>query len=79
MKCPDCNGEMNTARPFYLFVSCRFREIAYACKVCGRFFWDTGKPVFSRNLEKVFLKNGDIVHRDDYGKETIMKYDLRGG
>lgn len=72
MKCKDCNGEMDIKNPFFLNVSCRARKTAYACKICSRLFWEDGNPVFSRGGEKVFLKNGHIVSRDDKGRDTVV-------
>lgn len=77
MKCEEkeCSGEIDTVVRVSLMTSCggcggRY-ALAHPCNICGRVHWPDGHAVFNRPGHKVYLENGEIVHRDPTTNQAV--------
>jgi hypothetical protein len=72
MKCKEkgCTGVVNKEElvPFRFGLSI---EISHPCGICGRLYWENGKPVvYDRSGDKAFWINKQVIHKPDRKKKT---------
>ncbi|MFA5432123.1 MAG: hypothetical protein WC319_04525 [Candidatus Paceibacterota bacterium] len=71
MKCKEkgCEGEIDEQSTISLIIGCGgcgqcSLDKAHPCEQCGRLYWMSGNPVFTRSGEKAFFVDNAIINKE---------------